>query len=688
MYYLHLFFINIILSEAQILSNWTSGTNTNRLPAPRSSQVIGYNAPDDTVWMLGGFTATIGYDNAVWSFDLTMQQFTIHTPLTYTIHCGSQTYTQINNIIYFNLDGNIGTFDMDTEINEYPSSKIPSMSYYTESGCLTTDGKHLFLLGGSDWNAYFQIFDTFTNLWSIGPPMTPTGRYRTTCHVIDDFLYVFGGTYPDDNTFLDTVIKIYIANMQNINSYSWNTISDTLITPTGYQRSVRFGNLIYLIGGTIAGPTYINDVYVLNPISDTILTVPPMNNIRSSAASIVADARIYVFGGYDNTGTDRVTNSWEVTNIMPSSAPTPAPTNNPTFSPSAAPSYAPTIYQVQWSINAIWSSSFLSILIDIENDNNGFDEYNEIILYESYLRDECKNLFEDFTLDLIGYNAVCSWLYNENNNLMISLPANAKINLTNSLSGIIFKKNAFGYFVRYDNFNRLYNLPMNVTINEITVPAIKLLPNIIVSIPSQIGICDDLILDARSTTNTGGRSAEYKWSTDNNTYTTNNNVLLVDGTFFTPETYIHINVTVCTWYGASNSLNNMIVYKSNKITPIVQLYGPNTYSSSNNNYLNNKIELRMSLISINNQCDDVNYNIDISTMQYTLTWMVQIMETLTQSNITNNKISLLESFLMEQSNKDVIMIDIDNYLLAGYSYIFTVYFECINDNINCNVSAS
>ncbi len=36
----------------------------------------------------------------------------------------------------------------------------------------------------------------------------------------------------------------------------------------------------------------------------------------------------------------------------------------------------------------------------------------------------------------------------------------------------------------------------------------------------------------------------------------------------------------------------------------------------------------MSLTSINNQCDDV--NIDISTIQYTLKWMVQIMATLTK----------------------------------------------------------
>ena len=268
---------------------------------PRSSLVIGYNAPHKTVWFLGGL-GDGGFVRQSWSLNLSTSPvtWTEWPSLSFTIYARLQTYTNINNIIYWNLNGDIGTFNMETQQIEYPSSVIPSLYHNTTSIGMTTDGRYLFALSGSDYNLFFQIYDTYSSnsKWFLGPQM-PHGRYRFSCHTSKNHeLYVIGGTHPDDYTFLDTIIKINISDIDNINSgfYSWTVLNDNLPIPVGYHRSVEYADLIYIIGGRISKHDRTNKVVVLDTITDKIIDVQDLNEIRSSSASVVAMGRIYVFG--------------------------------------------------------------------------------------------------------------------------------------------------------------------------------------------------------------------------------------------------------------------------------------------------------------------------------------------------------------------------------------------------------
>eukprot|EP01084_Bolivina_argentea_P315484 546570_1 len=164
-----------------------------------------------------------------------------------------------------------------------------------------------------------------------------------------------------------------------------------------------------------------------------------------------------------------------------------------------------TIESLEFTAYAIWSPSFLSIYINIENDA-GF------ILDHSSLINNCSDIFDENTVFIIGgIYAQCLWNLNENDNydIQIDLPATATIDTRNDTI-IIIKSDAFKY--SFVDGVIIMSLDDMIEIINIDIPMNALYPNIIVSIPSQIGSCDNLILDARGTSNLGGRdNAIFTW---------------------------------------------------------------------------------------------------------------------------------------------------------------------------------
>lgn len=202
-----------------------------------------------------------------------------------------------------------------------------------------------------------------------------------------------------------------------------------------------------------------------------------------------------------------------------------------------------------WNITAQWSSSFLSIEVDFVSTAN------EIMIQYDEIYGDCSAIFDNRTMILLSSSAVCTWISNQYYSVSISIQLSSQsiININDSL---IIKSNAFSfteYICEWLSLN-------SSLIIDIKYPEDILLPNIMVNIPSMIGVCDELILDARNTGNIGGRSATFIWtilniSSSNNS--TNNSRLIgmnYNGSYIPINDYIDspsiliIQLMVQTWF--------------------------------------------------------------------------------------------------------------------------------------------
>eukprot|EP01084_Bolivina_argentea_P058871 107460_1 len=260
---------------------------------------------------------------------------------------------------------------------------------------------------------------------------------------------------------------------------------------------------------------------------------------------------------------------------------------------------------------SIWSDDFLSIYIDIEWGN-------QVVLNMDSLSDDCLNIFDSHMLNIIGGNgAVCQWIIDSNNDefdIQIDLSANAKINLINN--SLMIKAGAFLYTL--NQHSNVPNVPIHVSIDE---PINVSNPDIIIDIPTQIGSCDDLLLDARATMNLGGRDGifiwniyelQFKWYGDMVTIP-NANLSNLNGD-------ILIGLSVYSWFGGVSHLNITIHKSLLEVIPNINLNGINEYSSNNDKLLNGRIDIYSSIVfrdNCNNKESVINQN------NYEIIWFVK-----------------------------------------------------------------
>ncbi len=115
-------------------------------------------------------------------------------------------------------------------------------------------------------------------------------------------------------------------------------------------------------------------------------------------------------------------------------------------------------------------------------------------------------LFDGSTIIIIGHRAKCIWIDSSDYDIRIGLSTDMKIDLESSnTTSLIVQQNAFKYSI---NGGITYQFPQDdIHIFRIHLPNIndRITPNIITSIPQQIGECNDLKLFPRSTLNSGGK---------------------------------------------------------------------------------------------------------------------------------------------------------------------------------------
>ena len=388
----------------------------------------------------------------------------------------------------------------------------------------------------------------------------------------------------------------------------------------------------------------------------------------------------------DNPTTDNPTTKNPTTTNPTTNNPT---TNNPTtnkpttFEPSirdtATTQY---IIKTNYKIEAMadWSPSFLSISVTMRGSDgiviNGININSDSM---------CNDIFNNYTMNIIGNNdAECTINYNDNYyDIDINLPSTATINLTNSQ--LVIKENVFNF--RFENESDIFLYDELIIIQSVNLPSFEsdiISPNIITSVVSEISSCDDLILDARSSTNLGGRdNGIFEWKIKNINYTEYGDIVTIPNEIILSlsSNDIYIILTVTNWYGAS-STESIYVQKSNlRVVPKIKLHGIHGYSSKNAQILNGKIDIYAS-ITVKNNCDDDEDEIILNENDYNIKWSVK-MTISNQTIYDEDKLQLLNEYLLSQTDESSLSLDASKHLQAGIEYEFIMNFKCNGNGFVC-----
>ena len=271
---------------------------------------LAYQSSGDRIYLVGG------EDDYIMYYHIPTDSFTNVGPFPLNLdgsNINAQSSTQWGNYIIFANDGKLRGFDTVSHDMLTWSASMPDAR---EAPCVATDNTHIFVTGGmngNDESRRFQIYDNSIansgagDPWTVGNSMI-AGRSKHACAVHDDYLYVFGGAY-----YYSTLVvfsgaaevasneRIYVGDIGNIGSYSWENIPYIPDHNVYFQRAVvdAVYNQIYLIGGRDGYAGAPSDtVQIYDTVKNEIeIASAVLNAGRSSPAAIFvgSDERIFVF---------------------------------------------------------------------------------------------------------------------------------------------------------------------------------------------------------------------------------------------------------------------------------------------------------------------------------------------------------------------------------------------------------
>ena len=125
-----------------------------------------------------------------------------------------------------------------------------------------------------------------------------TARFRTSCAIVGDNLYVFGGS----TTGMGWSEAITSGEIFNLTS---NTVTGTFTLPQALTLSaaVRVGTKIYLLGGMNSSLNPINNCWEFDPATTTFAPKSAMPTARGGIKGVAfSSGKLYVIGGATGTG--------------------------------------------------------------------------------------------------------------------------------------------------------------------------------------------------------------------------------------------------------------------------------------------------------------------------------------------------------------------------------------------------
>eukprot|EP01084_Bolivina_argentea_P237640 399338_1 len=338
------------------------------MPAAESLAFTGYQSSANRIWIVTDYIYYYDLDTNTFKQDGTL-------PITlYVVNAQCSSPWGDTGIMFVNY-GYLYYF----KYSRTSVSEVTTLPYNRDAPCIAVDNlnnpRYIFITGGVDYSneesIRIQIYDYTNHNWIYpnsnqpGAPYLNHARGKHACTVFDNYLYVFGGSY-DYNTYTYTVQyneKLDVSDPYALSTKTWDASVQYISNNNVYfHRAVSDTNykLIYLIGGrdSIDGSSSKN-IQIYDPSQNKMTLISSssmrLHTGRSSPGVIMANNRIYVFGGSDSNSYSY--SSWEYSNIMslsptsdptsiPTTNPTATPTNptvNPTFNPTSNPTNNPTI---------------------------------------------------------------------------------------------------------------------------------------------------------------------------------------------------------------------------------------------------------------------------------------------------------------------------------------------------------
>lgn len=190
---------------------------------------------------------------------------------------------------------------------KFESCKLNLKNNLIKHNIKTTDKDSLpILIGKVNDITIYKLPAWFKNndIWMTAKDM-PTGRYQLASSVVDDKIYVVGGSD-----------KLKTNECFNTTTGEWNTKAEM---PTGrhYLAAETVNGTIYAMGGSFSTA---NQCY--DPKTDTWNTKTNLLKGKQSMGSCVIDTDIYLLGGSaggslkDNDCYDTITNTWSKKALM------------------------------------------------------------------------------------------------------------------------------------------------------------------------------------------------------------------------------------------------------------------------------------------------------------------------------------------------------------------------------------
>eukprot|EP01083_Nonionella_stella_P040264 109387_1 len=105
---------------------------------------------------------------------------------------------------------------------------------------------------------------------------------------------------------LDSIEKLSVSDIPNINQYAFNVLDVTLSHKKSGIRAVLVGTDIYILGGSVSvggkpsswNGTVYDDIEVIDTISDIVTIRGRLYEPINGVAPILISNRVYVFGGF------------------------------------------------------------------------------------------------------------------------------------------------------------------------------------------------------------------------------------------------------------------------------------------------------------------------------------------------------------------------------------------------------
>ena len=268
---------------------------------------ICYDDTTNLIWLLGGsdsLISLISFNTSIWNKPNAFIDH-VNNTLSYPVWSDGQVYTQTEAVIYVIQSPVWGTLvasDISTGFDT--TNTNPSTINFRTDGCLASF---------EDWIIYtlwrnIYILNASNLSWTfIGTPSMSTSRKYHSCTIEPDegHLYIIGGhesgfeTYINNTRYLDTIEKLYVKDIANINRYNFTTLTNTLTSAKRLTRAILYKTNIFVVGGD-EKDSESDSIDLIDTRTDSVILWGRLYEGIHAVSPIIVAGRLYVFGGWVN----------------------------------------------------------------------------------------------------------------------------------------------------------------------------------------------------------------------------------------------------------------------------------------------------------------------------------------------------------------------------------------------------